>query len=344
MCLQAAYFGTRVGTPEHKFAVVMRACDKVVTAAPSDLGRRRWQVGDAEQLLNRRAIKAPDRNGRWVRAEAVVASHKALAHRVGSAACTGPLHKPDNARKFHSCKFPGGPGLPHDHQAVRAARDQPPGVDCHAARPDSSAVAPVAAQALAIRETPDANDLVLPACEEQVAITVPCDERDRAFVAMQCIALGLTSRRSTCGTWCYRCLGICSVQLLRLLALEDLRRLATLAHLPHLLWLRHLLNDCVEIHGLSTETTSLPHSGWVRIPAWLQPRDAARTGGARLGAACAPDRARVHLVILLLLRAAPHEPREEGDEDHAQQPPDHGGGLRLLEVEHLATLSSPRVR
>mmetsp|Transcript_22412 Transcript_22412/g.76795 ORF Transcript_22412/g.76795 Transcript_22412/m.76795 type:complete len:384 (-) Transcript_22412:2445-3596(-) len=191
MRLQPLDLRARVRAPEDEFTVLVRAGHEVVRTAPSDLRRWSGQGCYSDELLDKRAIEAPDRDGRWVGAEAVVAGREALEGSAAAGVSGRPLHAAHHARQLHAGQLPRLPGLPDDDEPVRTAGHEPPGVARHATRPDGPAVALVGAKTFALRYAPDANDLVLPAGEQQVPVTVPADGGNRPLVTVEHLLTGV---------------------------------------------------------------------------------------------------------------------------------------------------------
>mmetsp|Transcript_59041 Transcript_59041/g.149899 ORF Transcript_59041/g.149899 Transcript_59041/m.149899 type:complete len:302 (-) Transcript_59041:558-1463(-) len=191
MRLQPLDLRARVRAPEDEFAVFVRAGHEVVRTAPSDLRRRRGQGRYSDELLDNRTIEAPDRDGRWVGAEAVVAGREALEGSAAAGVSGRPLHAAHDARQLHAGQLPRLPGLPDDDEPIRTASHEPPGVARHATGPDGPAVALVGAKTFALRYAPDANDLVLPAGEQQVPVTIPADGGNRPLVTVEHLLTGV---------------------------------------------------------------------------------------------------------------------------------------------------------
>mmetsp|Transcript_80924 Transcript_80924/g.179853 ORF Transcript_80924/g.179853 Transcript_80924/m.179853 type:complete len:387 (+) Transcript_80924:447-1607(+) len=343
VCVEAAHLGAVVCTPEDEIAAVVRAHHLLVPTTPTNLRRGAWQLSDAKELLDRGAfaIEAPERECRRLTPKAVVARHKALrGGRVllGGFCWTsihaGPLHKSYDPWQLHTCDLLRSPGFPDDHAAISSARHKPPGVGGRAATPDGAAVASIGAQALALRGAPNADNLVLTAREEKVAIAIPRNERDRPLVAVQGVLFSLGLPHGYLGgraggRSCLRCgaAGLLLRRLRRRLTPQDLRRaLAFLAHLPHLLRLGHLIDDAVKTAAGGRRDfrnhAPLPHRVCVGVSCGLEPCNTSAAGSARLclhGTLSPRHRLILLLYIVLLVfvlfRSPPHQPSEEEDQE-----------------------------
>jgi hypothetical protein len=96
----------------------------------------------------------------------------------------GELDGPGGRVEAEAEQLPPGADVPELGGLVGGARDEARRVAGHVAGPDGAVVAPVGAQAVAVVCVPDRGGVVLGAGEEEVAVAVVAQERERALVPL----------------------------------------------------------------------------------------------------------------------------------------------------------------